>query len=235
VRGLFVTATDTDVGKSVLAASLIAAIAAAGEPVRAFKPAVSGLDSDDETACPAAPSSAGAWPADHELLGAAAGMDPDEVAPYRYGPAVSPHLGAELAGERIEASLLVDRARASAREATLIAEGVGGLLVPLTDELSVCDLAVALGLPLLIAARPGLGTINHTLLTLAAARAAALDVRAIVLTPWPPQPSAIERSNRETIARLGDVEVATLAPVATPATNDLARAGQTLPWRRWLG
>ena len=64
-------------------------------------------------------------------------------------------------------------------------EGVGGLLVPLAEDFTVRDLAVALGLGVLIAARPGLGTINHTLLTLEAARAAGLDVRAVVLTPWP--------------------------------------------------
>ena len=111
-----------------------------------------------------------------------------------------------------------------ARE-TLIVEGVGGLLVPLADELTVRDLAVALGLPLLIAAGPGLGTINHTLLTLDAARAAGLDVCAVVLTPWPEQPSKLEQSNRATIAQLGDVEVVCLGHVGSPAVADLARAG----------
>ena len=75
-------------------------------------------------------------------------MRPEEVAPLRYGPAVSPHLAAALAGERIDAADLVARAREAARgESTLIVEGVGGLLVPLTDEFTVRDLAVALGLP----------------------------------------------------------------------------------------
>ncbi len=96
------------------------------------------------------------------------------------------------------------------------------------------DLAAQLGLPLLIAARPGLGTINHTLLTLHAARAGGLVVRAVVLTPWPDTPSVMERSNRETIARLGDVEVAVLPFVPTATVEALARAGATLPWRRWL-
>ena len=116
----------------------------------------------------------------------------------------------------------------------MIVEGVGGLLVPLTDDRSVCDLALALGLPVLVAARPGLGTINHTLLTLAAARAAGLRVRAVVLTPWPEQPSVLERSNRETIARLGAVEVCGLEPVPGPDLGELAAAGSALPWRGWL-
>jgi dethiobiotin synthetase len=223
VRGLFVTGTDTGAGKTIVSAALVAAMARAGERVVAHKPVVTGLDE------PAA-----LWPPDHELLAAAAGMRPEDVAPLRFGPAVSPHLAAQLDGVLIDPAEVIARARAAgAREDTLIVEGVGGLLVPLSEELSVRDLAVALGLEVLIAARPGLGTINHTLLTLQAARAAGLAVRAVVLTPWPEQPSPLERSNRATIARLGQVEVAALRRVASPAIADLARAGDTLPWRRW--
>jgi dethiobiotin synthetase len=230
VRGLFVTATDTGVGKSVLSACLLAAMRAAGEPVRAYKPVVTGLDEP----APAAPGEL-PWPADHELLAAAAGMAPERVAPLRYGPAASPHLAAALAGDRVDAGMLIARAREAGAGATLIAEGVGGLLVPLSESFSVCALAAALALPLLIAARPGLGTINHTLLTLRAARAAGLEVRAVVLTPWPAEPSVLERSNRDTIAALGEVEVATLAHVPGPNLGALAQAGSTLPWQRWVG
>jgi dethiobiotin synthetase len=229
--GLFVTGTGTGVGKTVLSAALLAAIAAAGEHVRAHKPVVTGLDEPS-------PSPSG-WPPDHELLASVAGMRCEEVAPLRYGPAVSPHLAARLAGATIDPADLIARARAAApaaagEEETVIFEGVGGLLVPLADELTVRDLAVALGLPLLIAAGPGLGTINHTLLTLEVARAAGLDVRAVVLTPWPERPSKLERSNRATIARLGHVEVVGLGRVGSPSVADLARAGEALPWREWL-
>jgi dethiobiotin synthetase len=223
--GLFVTGTGTGIGKTVLSASLLAAMAAAGERVRAHKPVVTGLDDHSQSR----------WPPDHELLASVAGMLPEEVAPLRYGPAVSPHLAARLAGEAIDPAALIAHARAAAAgEETLIVEGVGGLLVPLAEELTVRDLAVALGLPLLIAAGPGLGTINHTLLTVDAARAAGLDVRAVVLTPWSEQQSELEQSNRATIARLGDVEVACLGRVASPTAADLARAGDALPWRDWL-
>ncbi len=229
MRGLLVTATDTGVGKTVLSAALLAAMAAGGESVCAHKPVVTGLDEESEI------GQLGGWPADHELLGRAAGMTPEQVAPLRYGPAVSPHLAARLAGERIDpAQLLIAARSAAARESTLIVEGVGGLLAPLAEDYTVRDFAVALELPLLIAARPGLGTINHTLLTLQAARAAGLDVLAVVLTPWPQKPNEIERSNRETIARLGEIEVATLGHVRSPNVGDLARAGDELPWRRWL-
>jgi dethiobiotin synthetase len=230
VRGLFVTATDTGVGKTVVSAALLAAMAAEGEPVRAHKPVVTGLDEQSER------DVAGAWPADHELLAAATGMAPDDVAPLRFGPAVSPALAATLAGERVEATGLVGAARAAGDgSGALIVEGVGGLLSPLAEDFTVCDLAAALALPMLVAARPGLGTINHTLLTLRAARAAGLDVRAVVLTPWPRRPSVLEHSNRETIARMGAVEVAVLGSVAGPEPPALARAGASLPWRDWLG
>ncbi len=227
MRGLFVTGTGTGVGKTVLSAALLAAMAG-GEPVRAHKPVVTGLDEPP-----------GEWPPDHELLAAAAGMAPEEVAPLRYGPAVSPHLAAALAGERIDperlaAAALAALRAADAQGATLVVEGVGGLLVPLAERYTVRDLAVALRLPLLVAAPPDLGTINHTLLTLHAARAAGLEVRAVVLTPWPEQPSVMEESNRATIARLGEVEVAVLPLVAEPDLDALARAGETLPWRGWF-
>jgi dethiobiotin synthetase len=223
MRGLFVTGTDTGAGKTIVAAALIAAMVAAGEPVRAHKPAVTGLDQPP-----------GRWPPDHELLAAVSGMRPEQVAPLRYAPAVSPQLAAELAGEHIEPEALVEAARAAGRQGPLVVEGAGGLLSPLAVEYTVCDLAVALGLPVVIAARTGLGTINHSVLTVRVARAAGLDVRAVVLTPWQAEPSSLERSNRDAIARLGEVEVAGLPAVDGPGAIELARAGRALPWRRWL-
>lgn len=217
MRGVFVTGTDTGVGKSVVSAAICAALAARGERVAAFKPVVTGLDDPP-----------GEWPLDHELLAgaASAGQAPEEVAPLRFGPAVSPHLAAELAGEAIEPRRLVEAARAAGGGAeVLVCEGVGGLMVPITPGYLVRDLALDVGLPLVVAARPGLGTINHALLTLEAARAAGLDPRAVVLTPWPDEPSTMERSNRDTIAALGGVEVETLG---TTAPDGLAAAGAHL-------
>jgi dethiobiotin synthetase len=178
---------------------------------------------------------AGDWPHDHELLAAATDARPQDVCARTFGPAVSPHLAAELAGAELELGALVGAARAAAAGADLlVVEGVGGLLVPLNGEHDVRDLAVALGLPLVIAARPGLGTINHSLLTLEAARAVGLRVLGVVLTPWPAQASVMEQSNRTTIARRGGVAVSTLAQV-TPDVDDLARAGAALPLGEWFG
>src|SRR4051794_7880734 len=212
-RGVFVTGTDTGVGKTVLSAAIATVLRRRGERVAAAKPVLSGTDE--------------AGPHDHEVLAAATGQDPEDVAPARFGPPVSPHLAAQLAGVTLEVGDLVARTLATGEpDDVLVVEGVGGLLVPLSPHASVRDLAVALGLPVVVAARPALGTINHTLLTLEAARAAALDVRAVVLTPWPADPSPMEVSNAETIAALGGVPVAHL-PFGARAPH--------LPVADWLG
>jgi dethiobiotin synthetase len=104
-------------------------------------------------------------------------------------------------------------------------------MVPLTPGYLVRDLALDVGLPLVIAARPGLGTISHTLLTVEAARTAGLDVRGVVLTPWPEDPSPMERSNRATIEALAGAPVSSLRP-SLPGT--LASAGSGLPLAHWL-
>ena len=208
-RGVFVTGTGTAVGKTVVAAVVARSLAAAGNRVAVFKPAVSGLDEGGEP--------------DHLLLRRAAGSEQsdDQIAPYRYRPAVSPHLGAELAGERIDPARVRDAAlEAAAGADQLVCEGVGGLLVPLTLGYLVRDLARELELPLAIAALPGLGTINHTLLTIEAARTVGLRPALVVLTPWPDDPGAIERSNREAMERLGGVptEVLPRLDLAVPET-----------------
>lgn len=220
-KGFFVTGTGTEVGKTVVAAVLANSLRRQGSTVAVFKPAVTGLDEPGET--------------DHALLRRASGSEQsdDEIAPYRYGPPASPHLAAEQAGEEIDPERLRQAARdAAAGAEQIVCEGVGGLLVPLAGRVIrairekldppylVRDLALDLGLPLVIAASPDLGTINHTLLTIEAARSAGLSVAAVVLTPWPTIPSTIENSNRETIEALGEVRVEVLPglDLATPET-----------------
>ncbi|MGH2956272.1 MAG: dethiobiotin synthase [Solirubrobacterales bacterium] len=198
MRGVFVTGTGTEVGKTVVAAAIARTAATGGRRVAVFKPAVSGLSD----LCGA--------PADHELLRLAAGSEQsdDEIAPYRYRPALSPHVAAELEGEVIDPGRLLSAAHAAAEGADLmVCEGVGGFLVPLAPHYLVRDLAVELGLPIVIAAPPRLGTINHTLLTIESVRAAGLEVASVVLTPWPDWPRELERGNRDTIAELGEVAV----------------------------
>lgn len=199
MNGVFVTGTGTEIGKTVVAAAIARTQAAEGKRVSVFKPAVSGLDEEGEP--------------DHELLRRAAGSSQtdDEIAPYRFGAPVSPHFAAEMAGEELDPDLLAEAARAAGASGDfLVCEGVGGFLVPLTPNYLVRDFARQLALPVAIAASPGLGTINHTLLTLESVRAARLEPALVVLTPWPAAPSQMEESNRETIARLGEVTVEVL-------------------------
>jgi dethiobiotin synthetase len=225
LRGLFVTGTDTGVGKTVVAAAVCAALRARGERVAAWKPVVTGTEGTPDPD----------WPPDHELLAAVCGMSASDVAPLTFGPAVSPHLAAELAGSAIEPAALVASARAAAgRASTLVIEGVGGLLVPLTPGYLVRDLARDVALPLVVAARPGLGTINHTLLTVEAAHAVGLHAAGVVLTPWPEAPSVLERSNRDSIERLTGVEVSTLPWLPRADVDSLAAAGADLPLDAWL-
>jgi dethiobiotin synthetase len=207
--GLFVTGTGTDVGKTVVAAAIARTLADEGRRVAVFKPAVTGLEEEGET--------------DHALLRRASGsqQSDEEIAPYRYGPPASPHLAAALAGEEIDPAQLRETAQAAAAGAdAIVCEGVGGLLVPLSPTYLVRDLAAGLGYPLVVVGSPGLGTINHTLLTIESARAAGLDVAAVVLNPWPEEPTEIERDNRETLASLGSVPILTLPPLdlTNPAT-----------------
>ncbi|MDQ2939908.1 MAG: dethiobiotin synthase [Actinomycetota bacterium] len=199
MRGFFVTGTGTEVGKTVVAAVIARSLVAQGQTVGVFKPAVTGLSEPGE--------------ADHELLRRASGsaQSDEQIAPYRYDPPASPHLAAEMAGERIEPPRLLRAARRAEADAdVLVCEGVGGLMVPLAPGYLVRDLARELALPVIVAAPPDLGTINHTLLTLEGARAAALDVALVVLTPWPQDPDPIQSSNRRTLESLGGVPVAVL-------------------------
>jgi dethiobiotin synthetase len=223
MRGVFVTGTDTGVGKTVVACAIAATLAGRGARVATFKPAVTGLTEPQEVL------------PDHELLrlSARSPQAAEAVSPYRFGPAVSPHLAAELAGIEIAPGHLVAAAEAAASSAdVLVTEGVGGLLVPLCDRYLVRDFAAELGFPLVVAARPGLGTINHTLMTIECARAAGLEVAAVVITPWRRFPRAIERSNRQTIELLADVETFGLPRLEIAEGVGPVRP---LPAERWVG
>lgn len=218
------TGTDTGVGKSVVAAAICAALTARGERVAAFKPVVTGLEEPPE----------GDWPPDHELLAAAGGgrQAPSEVTPYAFATPVSPHYASELESTTIDPARIAEAAHAAAQGAdVLVCEGVGGLLVPITLGYSVRDLAVELGLPVVVVARTGLGTISHSLLTVEAARAAGLQVAGVVMSPWPQRPRPIEVSNRATVEQLTAVRVSCL-PATRP--SELATAGAALPIDEWL-
>ena len=210
----------------MVAAAIAAALVARGERVAAVKPVITGLDE------PPDPD----WPHDHELLASLTAQTPDEVSPFRFGPPVSPHLAAELAGVHLDIDELIASVRDAAADAdATIVEGVGGVLVPLAPGSSVGNLIGELRLPVVIAARPGLGTINHTMLTVAWLRSAGAAIAGVVVTPWPEDPGTVERSNRAAIEHFGGVRVSTLRRVPRAEAAGLAAAGASLPLDDWLG
>jgi dethiobiotin synthetase len=221
--GLVVLGTDTGVGKTVLAAAICARLALDNTKVAAFKPVVTGLCEP--------PSEFGH---DHELLAGVAtcGQTPEQVAPYRFQNAVSPHYAAELEAQAIDESTLLESIRTQATGAdVVICEGVGGLMVPLSYTYTIADFARDLGFPVVIAARPGLGTINHTLLSVSYAQTIGLYVAAVVLGPWRSNPHGIELSNKETIQALARVPVHTLCETSP---SQLHAAASHLPLGQWL-
>lgn len=213
MSGVFVTGTGTEVGKTVVAAVTARMASTAGRAVKVFKPAVSGLDelADRQGREPS-------WQdakllGDHEILRLAAGSEQtdDEISPYRFGPAVSPHLAAEMAGTSVDPETIERAAEvASSGCDVLVAEGVGGFLVPLNGNYLIRDFARNLALPVVVVANPWLGTISDTLLTVEAVRAAGLEVVSVVLTPWANRVGEMEESNRATIAQLAEIEVEVL-------------------------
>ncbi len=202
--GIFVTGTDTGVGKTVVASSLVSRFRAGGVDAVPMKPVQTGCRLAQGR--PMAP--------DLAFCLNAAGLKPGrrdmaDMAPYRLAPACSPHLAAKEAGVRVSLPV-IERAfrRLSRAHEVVVVEGAGGVLVPLNDRNTMLDLMIRLGLPVLLVARPGLGTLNHTLLSLQALHGAGLTVLGVILNQATPgRWGRIEDDNVRTIERLGGVKV----------------------------
>jgi dethiobiotin synthetase len=201
MRGLFVTGTDTGVGKTEVSCALVAAARADGLDLGAMKPAQSGVEPGD--------------PGDAQRLRAAAGeVDPPElVCPYTFAAPLAPGVAARLAGVEIRLEVILEAAQVlAARHTALLVEGAGGLLVPLTPRHTYADLAVALGLPVLVVARVGLGTVNHTALTVEALRARGLAVAGVVLNRTSAESDPSAPHNAAEIERLTGARVLASLP-----------------------
>lgn len=196
MNGFFVTATDTGVGKTEVACALLRAARGAGIDAVGMKPAQSGL-------VPGELSDA------ERLHEASGGVEPlAAICPYTLAAPLAPAVAARLEGRTIELPRILEAARSLAvRHGAIVVEGAGGLLVPLTDRESYADLAVALGLPLVVVARAGLGTLNHTLLTVEAARRRGLSIAAVVLNRTAPTDDPSVPHNAAEIARLTGLAV----------------------------
>lgn len=185
-RGIFITGTDTGVGKTLVAASLARLLRARGVNVGVMKPVTSGCREEDGRLVSA----------DALLLCQAAGVTCSyDVAPYLLREPVAPAEAAKLAGVRIDfARIRESFDRLAASHDFMIVEGAGGLMVPLAGGMLVADLARLLELPLLVVARPNLGTINHTVLTCFAAQQMELKVAGVIINNYPVSPDLAERS-----------------------------------------
>ncbi|MGL4550004.1 MAG: dethiobiotin synthase [Gemmataceae bacterium] len=181
MRGLFITGTDTGVGKTRVACAIARAWRAQGRDFRVLKPVATG-DGEDTRA-----------------LGAAAG-DPDlaGITPFHFAAPAAPPVAARIEGRELSLADLIQAVRRrAAGTGALLVEGVGGLLCPLTAAETVADLIAALGLPAVVVARRSLGTLNHTLLTLEVARARGLDVRGVIVSETAPPAGAADETNVE--------------------------------------
>ena len=205
LRGLFVTGTDTGVGKTVASAALVQRCRGLAA-VRYWKPIQTGIEQDDDTA----------------EVGRLAACRADELltAGVRLERPVSPHLAARLSGRPIdpEALLALVNGEDEARRSCWIVEGAGGVLVPITDGCSMVDLMVRLALPAVVVARTALGTINHTRLTLEALRRRRIVVAGVIMVGPP------DADNREAIERYGEAVVLGELPLLDPL--DAGRLGR---------
>lgn len=223
MTGYFVTGTDTGVGKTTVSRALLAAATARGLRTRCLKPAESGCLRRPDGGL-VAQDALGLWEATDR------GQALDSVCLYRFEAPVAPGVAAEGEGSAIELGVIragLDAIRQSGPDLVLV-EGAGGLLVPMGHGRTIADLAVALALPLLIVSRPTLGTINHTLLTIEAARARGLAVHGVIFSAadQQPEPAAVASNARE-IERASGIRALGYLPHLPGATlSILAKAAE---------
>jgi dethiobiotin synthetase len=205
VRGLFVTGTDTGVGKSIITGALAGLFRKQGINVGVMKPVETGCLHDDGSFLPA----------DGQFLKDMSGSDAplEEIVPYQLKEPLAPSVAAERQGMNIDINHMVKKFEdLSLHHDLMLVEGAGGLFVPLFQKVFFIDLVKRFQLPLLIVSRATLGTINHTLLTLRAALTEKVPVAGIVIDNLSPERSVASETNPEVIARLVDVPVWGIVP-----------------------
>lgn len=193
-NGIFVTGTDTGVGKTIVAATLARALKLRGVNVGVMKPVTSGcIERNGELISE-----------DAELLAWAAGIEcTDDVAHYCLKEPIAPVEAAKREGVKIDFRRIVaDYQRLAAQHEFVIVEGAGGLMVPLNGGLLIADLVKQLDLPLLVVARPDLGTINHSVLTCFAAGQMDIEVKGVIVNRFPANPGLAEKGAPHQIGSL---------------------------------
>jgi len=232
-RGLFVTGTDTEVGKTVIAGAIAMLLRSRGMRVGVFKPIATGCRRQVRL---------GLVSEDAEFLAHCADSmhDLQTISPCCYATPAAPVVAARHERRPIDFEAIALAYRRIVRECDfVIVEGVGGLLVPLVEQVTVAELAAKFALPLLIVGRASLGTINHTLLTVEAARRRGLSIAGIVLNFYRPHSATLaEETNAEIIAEFGGVELPLMVPYDRHTNPARGRVGPnilaSLKEARWL-
>ncbi|MDY0267996.1 dethiobiotin synthase [Trichloromonas sp.] len=228
-KGLFVTGTDTGVGKTLVTAALALFLRRRGYDVGVMKPVETGVSD---------PAGLGA---DGQLLQWAADShdEIDLISPYRLRAPLAPSLAAKKEGGRIIFGDLLEAARTLAeRHDYLLIEGAGGLMVPLSGAVLLLDLVKSLGYPLLTVCLPKLGTINHTLLTMHAARSLEIPLAGYIVNNMPPTPDEAEAQAPNALVEVasGDL-LAVLGQVSGSPheqAESLADQLERVPTLHWL-
>lgn len=218
-RGLFITGTDTDVGKTVIAGGIARILKDKGQRVGVFKPIASGCHSQrGELVSHDAEFLAHCADASEKL---------DQICPIRLKEPLAPEVAVQRGAGPIDlATIRTYYNRIASEKDLLIVEGIGGLLVPLTQDLLLADLASQIDLPLLIVANPSLGTINHTLLTVEAARTRGLRIAGIVINSYVADTATVaEETNPAAIERASGVKILTIVPRDLDTNMDRGTVG----------
>jgi dethiobiotin synthetase len=203
-KGIFITGTDTGVGKSIASAAIAMLLRHKGHTVGVMKPVTSGCVERDGKLISE----------DAELLCFAAGVElTSDCAPYLLKAPLAPSIAASKEGIRIDFQVIKDAYLKLAESCEfIIVEGAGGLMVPVAGGLLMSDLAAHLGLPIAVIARPGLGTVNHTLLTTFSGRNLGLEVRGVIVNRFPELPDQAEESAPHLIASLSGSQLLGIFP-----------------------
>lgn len=223
-KGFFITGTDTGVGKTIITAALIKAVGFIGLKACGMKPIETGCKTADSRQRSAVSRKKRTLiPSDGIFLKKMAGIDDsiDLVTPIRFESPLAPLPASEIEGREID----LNKIRAAYSELSkkydvVITEGIGGLLVPIKRDYSVLDLARDFGLPILIVSRPGLGTLNHTLLTVQYAIKEGLTVAGIIVNySQPPERTLAENTNPEVIKQISPVPLIGIFPYLKDLEN----------------
>ena len=234
MKGYFITGTDTGVGKTVVTACLATLFKNRGEDVGVMKPIETGVD-------PECNSSANS---DAKFLMEVSGVQDtlEEVCPYQLKTPASPYQAAKLENKTLDPENILEKFRAlQSKHSIMLVEGIGGLMVPITQRYNVADLALQMRLPLIIVSRVQVGTLNHTLLTINAARQHRLNLAGIILNPsHDAELNKIEEEQGKLIEEFSDTPILGYCPFiedvsAKGIENNLERLQEEFPTHHFSG